>query len=488
MTTPSAATSLPARWPIEHVVALAPSAAAAAAARRVAVPSSWPSSGCDEVAVWGVYAGSRAEPYEVCVELEEPAFRCSCPSRRRPCKHGLALLLLWAAGQIAQTVRPQFVAQWLAARAARPAADAGGSPAREADPEAEPTPESPPRTRVTRSDTEDAPVAPPPKGPADQRAAERAARVAAGLVEFDRWCADAVRGGLTAGALAKYATWDAVAARLVDSQAPALANRVKRIAGLVGVGPSWHELVLGELGTAHLLAEAGRRLPYLDDDLADAVRTALGWTIRQADVLATAPQTDTWQLLGRSDTLEDRIVVRRLWWRGEASAAWALSLSFAAYGQSLDDRFEVGQRVTADFHRYPGRRELRCLVGLIHEPGVTGAPEPVRSASLAGGCDEVGAALAGVPWLERWPVTVLAAPTLQGGRWLLADHTGSLPVVGASAGWPLVVAVSAGHPVALTAEWTASGLIPLAAHLPDGRSIDVGPRGSFDDRRWEDRV
>ncbi|MEZ5257780.1 MAG: hypothetical protein R2705_13060, partial [Ilumatobacteraceae bacterium] len=199
----------------------------------------------------------------------------------------------------------------------------------------------------------------PPSPPPDKRAAERAARVAAGLAEVDRWAADCVRGGLTAPALARYATWDVAASRLVDSQAPALANRLKRIAGQVGVGPAWHEQVLAELGTVHLIAEAGRRLPSLEEDLADAVRTAVGWTIRKADVLDTAPETDRWHVLGRSDTLEDRIVVRRLWARGEASGDWALLLSFAAYGQELERELAVGQAVVADLHRYPGRRELR---------------------------------------------------------------------------------------------------------------------------------
>ena len=99
--------------------------------------------------------------------------------------------------------------------------------------------------------------------------------------------------------------------------------------------------------------------------------------------------------------------------------------------------------------------------------------------------DEVGAALGEVPWLERWPVTVLAAPTLSAGRWVLADHTGTLPLApDAAADLMAMVAASRGAAVPVTAEWTAAGLIPLAVHLP-GRSIDVGPRGGFHERRWE---
>ena len=55
----------------------------------------------------------------------------------------------------------------------------------------------------------------------------------------------------------------AEAARLVDAQAGSLANRIRRLAGLVGASPDWHSDVLAELGLLHLLAQAGRRLGSL---------------------------------------------------------------------------------------------------------------------------------------------------------------------------------------------------------------------------------
>ncbi len=468
-------------WPLADVLALAPDGRAAGAARRLAVPGQWAGLGCDGEGVWGLYRGSGAEPYQTVVVLSEPAFRCSCPSRQNPCKHALALLLLWSAGHIASATRPVFAAEWLASRVARAAA----SPLREADPDASASPAEPPRSRRPRTTAAgglgggDVPT----PSPGDKRAAERADRVARGLRELDRWLADCVRTGLTAPALAQYATWDTVAARMVDAQAPALAHRLKRLSGAVGTRPGWHEHVLGELGALHLLCEAGRRLPTLDPDLADSVRTALGWTVRQADVLARPPETDRWVVAGRSDTLEDRIVVRRLWLRGLESGRWALLLSFAAYGQALADNVGIGRVLRADLHRYPGAGEVRCVLGAVHAESADDLPsqQSVRTTSLAGACDEVGWALAAVPWIERWPVSVAAAPTLAAGRWVLADHTGSLPVVVGADGMAPLVAISRGGSVDLTCEWTSSGLVPLAAHLHD-RSVDLGPRGGFHER------
>ena len=107
------------------MLALAPDAAVAHAARGLAVPTTWSNLGSDDVGVWGLYRGTSAEPYEVMVDRSGPAWRCSCPSRKVPCKHTLGLLLLWAEGNVPTTVRPERAARWLAARAAAAAAEVG---------------------------------------------------------------------------------------------------------------------------------------------------------------------------------------------------------------------------------------------------------------------------------------------------------------------------------------------------------------------------
>src|SRR5262245_13156897 len=115
---PPAPAGAPARWSTADVLALAPDAAVAHAGRGLAVPATWSNLGSDEVGVWGLYRGTSAEPYEVLIDRTGPAWRCSCPSRKVPCKHAVGLLLLWAEGNVPTTVRPEQAASWLAARAA----------------------------------------------------------------------------------------------------------------------------------------------------------------------------------------------------------------------------------------------------------------------------------------------------------------------------------------------------------------------------------
>jgi hypothetical protein len=447
------------RWAVEQVLALCPTPSRAAAGRGLATPSRWQAAGADDRLLWGRCIGSGAEPYETTVDHCDVTFTCTCPARAAPCKHAIGLLLLWVDDRVPVAERPA----WATARApSRPA----------------PRPAPAPGADDLSDDTPPAAPSPPP---ADTGRDGRVERAGAALAELERWLTDRIRTGLGDPALGRYATWDQLAARLVDGRAGGLANRVRRVGGRVGASPEWHEHVLAELGILHLLARAGRDLASLDDHLADGVAVALGWQVRQADVLATAPDTDRWFVAGRSDALEDRIVVRRTWLWGVDTCRWAMVLSFAAAGSALDDVMVVGTELHADLHRYPGAVALRALVGAVHEPPVVPAEPVARLAvrTIAEACDQIGATMAAEPWLERVPVTLAASPAPCGRGWVLTDHTGSLPLDPGPA-LEVLVATSAGRSVVVTAEWSTAAsavgaLHPVAVHLPE-RSLDVGPR------------
>ena len=466
---------------------MAPSAAALTAAQPLATPTRWLGTGADERSIWGSFHGSGAEPYDTMVDHVHVGVSCTCPSRRSPCKHALALLLLWVRGQVVDAVAPPPVEAWATKRARR--FDKRPSTADDGDGGGDGT-DGPVAAGGAVTDagaTSDTPTGdvgddmptplPIPEPDRDAARDDRVARMHAGLTELDRWLDDRIRTGLADPSLASYATWDSLAARLVDAQAGSLANRIRRLAGLVGASPDWHDDVLAELGLLHLLSQAGRRLGSLPGPLADAVATTVGWQVRKADVLAGVPDTDHWVVAGRSDVREDRIEVRRHWLRGAVSGRWALSLSFAAYQQSLDTSLLVGTSIHADIHRYPGPA-LRAIVGLHHEAPTGPVAPPAQS--IAGACDELGTMLAAEPWLDRLPTTVHAAVSRSASGWVLADETGSLPILDLGsrqydASVSMLLAVSQGRPIDITVEWTPLGVTPLSVHLAD-RSIDIGPR------------
>jgi SWIM zinc finger len=500
------------RWSIEQVEAVAPSAAAMSAARPLATIGRWHGLGADERAVWGSFHGNSAEPYDTMVDHATVGFSCSCPSRRIPCKHTLALLILWVGGHVVEGAPPASVVGWMARRrpvAAGPSASAtapsvtapsatapseiGAAASAEAESGATDSPAEESSTEHDQGGSQpelpdhlsDHPPDHPPDHPLDHPGGrdDRVARMYDGLNELDRWLIDRMRTGLADPALARFETWDALASRLVDARAGSLANRVRRLSGVVGASSDWHERVLDEIGLLHLLSQAGRRIMTLPDPLADRVATTIGWQVRQQDVLLGVPDTDDWIVAGRSDTREDRIEVRRFWLRGATTNRWALVLSFAAYRQSLDTSLTVGSSFRADLHRYPGQA-LRALIGDRYGDAVSGAAPASRS--IVDACSEIGAMLALEPWLDRLPTVVRASPTRSGGRWALTDDTGTLLLRepsddgGGIPGLDVLLAVSAGGPIDVTVEWTPGGVVPLTIHTAGGdssvTSTDIGPR------------
>ena len=468
-------------WAIEQVVALAHTSARFGAGEAIAVPSRWSHTGASDRALWGRYHGSGAEPYEVAVDHVHVRHRCTCPSRALPCKHVVGLLVLWVRGHISDVGETPAIASWMDREERRGTGDDAGGAAPESSVDG-------PAAGGGGAGDNDRPPAPEGKPDAepDTSRNERIERLIGGLVELDRWLEDRLQVGLSDPSVARFATWDELANRLVDARAGSLANRVRRLAGRVGASSDWHEQVLAEMGVLHLIAQAGQRVPSLPRDLGDSVAVTCGWQVRKADVEASAPETDRWLVTGRSDVREDLVEVRRVWLRGLDSSNWAMVLSFAAYRQSLDTSLDVGSVILADVHRYPGSTQ-RALVGEIMDR-VAGPDDALAAASrfattVEGACAEVGRALAAEPWLDRVPVTLTAAPTVgeAGGGWVLSDDTGSI-LISAEAmrgdSLAALLAASGGLPVTMTVEWTTSGVVPLTVFLAD-RTLDIGPRADL---------
>lgn len=432
-----AATSLTfTRWTTEQVLALAPDASAQKAARGLSTARPWQGFGfCDgdPPTLWGLCQGSGANPYQTCVDLAEPAYKCSCPSRKFPCKHALGLLLLWAGGGVTDEEQPTWVKEWHEGRASR---------------------------------REKAQNAPARSGPSPKAQAQRAARIAAGLEELDRWLGDQVRSGLAGAASAGYGHWEAMAARLVDAQAPGVAATVRGLAG--AASDSTGETLLTALALLRLLVTGYRRIEELPEPLAATIRGHVGIPVPADEVLAGPAVRDRWSVVGVRDEAEDRLTVRRVWLHGADSGRSALVLSFAAPGQPLSADLVLGTVLDAELCFFPGALPLRALVNTKH-----GLVEPVPPAGLpiAAALRGYAEALAADPWLTRWPMVLAGVTPAYSSGWHLVDPSGAgLPLDPAvDVSWRLL-AVSGGHPVTVAAEWSPAGVRPLTAWV-SGRLV-----------------
>src|SRR5438552_2556575 len=102
----------------ERIEALAPDQASLAAARKLLKPSCWRTLARGEGLVWGECQGSGATPYRVVVHEADAGYKCTCPSRKFPCKHALALMWMRAdkSAAFAPATVPDWVKDWLSRR------------------------------------------------------------------------------------------------------------------------------------------------------------------------------------------------------------------------------------------------------------------------------------------------------------------------------------------------------------------------------------
>jgi len=425
------------RWSASSVMALAPDAASQRAAAGLAGPSSWSDSGTAGDLVWGLCAGSGKQPYQVVVDLTGPAYRCSCPSRKFPCKHVLALLLAWAGGTVPEREQPAGYTQaWQADRAAR------------AENAAKPKEQT----------TTDA-------AGAARRSRQRARRVVAGMAELQMWLRDQVRVGLSGAAAEGYRHAEAMAARMVDAQAPGVASALRRLSAIPVSGAGWPGRLLGEYAQLHLLTRAHDQLDVLPPGLAAVVRFRVGYASSREDVLALPAVTDWWQVLAVRDLVDGPVPGRRVWLRGRDTGRFALLLSFAVngnFGENADAALTPGTELDADLHFYPGQPLVRAVTGTRHgQSELTG--RPAGAGDVTSLLDGWAAALEQDPWLTEWPALLTGTPALAGGQHFLVDSSGlAVPLLGEAAVWTLL-AVSGGKPVVVAGEWSPAGLTALTA-------------------------
>lgn len=419
----------------EQVMTLAPDASAATAGRKLATLKDWRNLGRSDAALWGECQGSTL--YQVRVALFDLTTSCSCPSRKFPCKHGLGLLLLAAndPASVPEGPPPDWVTAWLEKRSARA--------------EQRATKEEPPP--ATYGNTTAKPT----------RVDQRAARVAAGLDALDLWLGDLMRNGLASVATQPATFWEQQAARMVDAQAPGIAARLRRMAGIPNATKDWPERLLRDLGRLALLVHAYRRLDALDSALQEDVRAGIGWTLKQEEVAARGEAvTDTWHVVGQSVRLEGRLRTQSTWLHGEQMGRFALVLQFAVGGAPFEEMLPPGVAFTADAIFWPSAYPLRAL--LRHRRG---EPTPIRtfhgSAMIADYLSTVADALARQPWLERFPAALRhVTPLLVDGQWYVRDCAGTAMPLAKGDHW-LLLALSGGLPLDCFGEWDGETLLPL---------------------------
>lgn len=429
-------------WTTEQILALAPDAASAKAGQSLAAARKWLALGVDERTAWGLCQGSGKAPYQAQIDLMEPAFRCSCPSRKFPCKHSLGLFLLLRAQPAAfkEKQPPDWVVEWLESRVKR------------AQQRSE---------KQAKAETGEKIV-----GEAAQakRTASREAKVTAGLRELELWLRDIARGGLAAAQSQPPQFWERMAARLIDAQGPGIARLAREMAGVPASGEGWEGRLLERMSRLYLLIEGFKRIAELPEATQADIRALIGWTQNQEELLRLDGTRDRWMILGQRVEEEDRLRVQRVWLLGEQSGRAALILHFAHGRQPLDASFVVGAVIEAELVFFPSAYPLRAIVK--QRQGSLEASERVSGyVSIADAHEAFVDAMAANPWLEKFPAPLLnVTPLRRGDAWFVRDAEDRTLKIAPhfEFGWTML-ALSGGHEIDVFGEWDGDHLWPLSA-------------------------
>ncbi|AFY65988.1 SWIM zinc finger domain-containing protein [Geitlerinema sp. PCC 7407] len=433
-------------WTAEQILALSPDASSTKNGKGLASLQKWSGLGRAEDIIWGECKGSGKDPYRTQIDCQEPAFRCSCPSRKFPCKHALGLFLLLAsqASAFAETDPPPWVAEWIQARS---------------------------QQAVKKAEKQQKAATVDPAAQA-KRVEKREAKIRAGLEDLTLWMHDLIRQGLGSVQSQPYAFWDGPAARLVDAQAPGLARRLKELAGIAHSGTGWTERLLAELGQLYLLVVGYQRLEAHPAPLQADLRTLVGWTQNQEELLAIAAEPDSgaescqdvWQVLGKQVEEEERqMKVQRVWLWGQTSDRPVLVLSFAHGNSPLDTSLVPGSQIEAEVVFYPSNYPLRGVIK-ARQGELQALTAMAGHTSIADAIAHYGQAIARNPWLEQFPLRLeQVIPFQDDGTWWLRDAGGTVAQLSPRfiRPWHLL-AFSGGHPVAVFGEWNGSVLMPLS--------------------------
>lgn len=432
---------------VENILKLAPDEGTAQRAQELAHYRRWHLLAGNERALWGAY-GNPMDPFLVAAHFEPLSVYCTCPVRRKPCKHGIGLLLTFLLynGAFHVQTPPDWVQKWL------------NKTNRRASEQKEEKHQRSPKAEAAL---------------AEQRQRHRERRMAemkAGLNLLENWILDLLRQGLASLDGREEEYFQQLATRMVDAKLGSLARRIRHIPQLMQT-EDWPDQLGLQLGELYLLAKAYQKLPDLPANLQDDLLAMVGVTYKKDLLLANNGVHDHWLVAGQFFTEEDtNLQSRRTWLIGENTAKIAMLLDFSWAGSPYETTWDTGSIFEGELVFYPSAIPRRALVKSWAAP-------KLRSFQLPKGCADLeeiqrvwANALGKMPWLDLLPVICEnMMPVCSQGHFLLVDSCQqALPMdCSPGTGWE-VMAASAGRPTRIFALYSEGALRPMCLQTGSG--------------------
>ncbi|MBY0565456.1 MAG: SWIM zinc finger domain-containing protein [Hyphomonadaceae bacterium] len=399
------------------IEAMAPDQSALSAASALLKPAKWPVRARADSLIWGECQGSGANPYRVVADTADHGSKCTCPSRKFPCKHALALMWMYVdnAAAFQPGSIPDWVNDWMGRRRKGAAAPVSTSNDAKSLDVAAATLEARPLDPLAEARR---------KAASGKRALETRRSVRSATEDLDLWIEDQFRTGL-AGFLGELSErCRRIAARLVDAKAAALASRVDEMPSRLLTLPNDGRIdaAIRELGKLALLTRAWRAQP--DDP--ELRREVINSESRD-DVLnnADAPRVrSTWEVLGEQiTTRRDGLISQSTWLLNTNGGPQRFALLLDFFPASAGRRggaFVAGESIDAELAFYPACAPLRAVIAARQDA------EPGDGAWPAADADPItahAAQLMAAPWRVETPVLLSAGRLVPEGKlhWWRSD-------------------------------------------------------------------
>ena len=412
---------------------LAPDQASLSAAAKLKKSGAWSLRGCDDAGlIWGECQGSGAAPYRVICSEADYGYKCTCPSRKFPCKHSLALM--WSRAESAASFMtgpaPDWVRDWLARR--RPGASAPKQAASADKPKAS-------AADVTTAEParEDPKAAARAAAQRERNRAEREASILAGLDELDTWISDALQGGLASFMPSAAERCRKIVQRLVDAKAPGVAGMVERLPAdvLSAPEPSRAARLIERLALLHLVSSAYRHQGGLPDPVKADVRQVVGWPVTREALLADTDALrvrDRWMVVSTVVEVQADKLRRLETWLSrlgdETGPRFAVLIDFVpvSLGKS-GNAYVVGEVFEAELAYFRSPAPLRAVIAEQAGSTTAGGRWPRPSDDVAGSVARLNEILAARPWAGDMPFAAHGARLVASGASLwLTDAAGSI--------------------------------------------------------------
>ncbi len=393
---------------------------------------------------WGECKSKSISYYKTQLDLKIPAYKCNCPSRKKPCKHSLALIILaiQSKDDFKRTEDiPTTLMEWQ---------DYAQQPPKELSPEE---------------------LALLEKKRADQKAqniAKRKAQMEIGFRDLESWLSDLIRQGMGRSDFQESEFWETFASRMVDTKLRGVSQKIKSLPLLQNGNTQWPEAMLAELGNLYLLAQGFNHIDDLPFEMQEQILSVAGVIQRRGDLLEEESVKDQWSVIGQleGDNI-DRGKYRRTWLQGFQSKKFALILEYDYRKAGFSGFWPIGKMINAELVFYPSAFPLRALVKEQEHDANFKPAECLALENFDAFLNYFTEGLSLNPWLFDLPFGVENVYTVfeKDLFYLVDENKKMIPLVDKeNVGWKLI-ALSIDQPILVFGEWDGKLLNPLSAFI-----------------------